>query len=434
MLAFIILLVYSVLFGVYFYKKNRYLELAYTTSMVYFILIPYCYLVINDTLPLPMDFYGTNLQDINYSSHIGEIYMLNIFILVTLPVLSILGGLFNVRRKIICKNNTDIKLVNYSVFVYLLLSIALYVWSGVADEGGHWAKSKGEFMEQNGSIALILVFLHAASRFLCLAIVSSYVLKANKLYYGFVLLFIVSVVDIISTGNRITTLVMAFLLLYILVKRRKYIYIYTGLILIIPFGFIMAMYRHIRSQLYSAENIFQGFINGWDLALNNLQDNLVLDFISGVTESINFNVLISVMEVYGKSQDYLLGSSYAKILVWWVPRSVFANKPVTITVESANVFAPFSDVALAVTSIGESYMNFGFIGVILLPICLVLFRNTLTFIIRDENIQPMLLLIFGFLLFRMAYSDLFIYMIFCWFYYRFLTISLSKIERLRFRA
>ena len=299
-------------------------------------------------------------------------------------------------------------------FVYEALSFLLFFASGLGSGGSHWSLGKEEFMKETGTLGLIFVFMVAGSRYAFVALATLSLFQEKKRLIACLTLIVCSITDLYMTGNRITMLLVLFCFMYYLLKNKEYKIIGIGCLVALPFGWFMVIFRFIRSQLHSESSVLEGFSKGLDVASGMLDFNsgVVFEFMSGISESVNFNVLIGVYTRYGSGVDYLSGSSYWKALVWWVPRSLYEGKPETITLEVAKVFAPHEHVSLVATALGESFANFGYFSAVLLPFILFGFRSIVEKLYVSERYCDFVKLVYGFLLFRMAFSDLFVYMIF----------------------
>lgn len=364
-----------------------------------------------------MEFGETRIPDISIDKFENEIFLVSIFwFLMNFTLLS-LNYIFPVKYTP-SKFVTD-KFVLFIFFSYELIAISLFIASGLNDGDGHWARSKEEFMHEQGTAALLLVFSAAGLRLFSVALLVHKIFNSDS-YLKYVLcLIFLAFTDIYTTGNRVTLLVILFASIFNLFVLKKFKILTVAFLLSIPFGFFMTMYRILRSQLHSEDSFLDGFQKGWYLAIDNmhLDSKIVLEFVSGITESINFNVLLGVFRDFGSNVDYIYGASYFKSIVWWIPRSVYENKPETITVIAANHFAPFSDGSLVTTAIGEGFINFSYLGVVLTPILLFVFKRFLIGFFGCYRFASILLMIYGFIIFRMAFSDLFIYLCFSFLFF-----------------
>jgi hypothetical protein len=408
------LILFSFVFPYIFWKKGKIFELAFSVSGSYFLMLPALYLFFNGNIPIPLDFVATQIPNIIYRDYGLEVFI----VLLTWNIVNYLMLLLsNIELKFFKINDLPFRydILIKLFFIYEMIAIYLFFAAGLGggDEGAHWARSREHFMQNAGSLGLIASFLVAGLRYILLSIFICFLFNNHKTKVILLLLCICCLTDLYTTGNRISTLVACFGCFYVLLAQKQYVKIAIFTVFAIPFGVFMLTYRIIRSQLHSEESFIDGFSKGMDVVNQSslFDSGIVFEFISGISESVNFNVLVGIHERFGNSVDFLYGSSYLKTLVWWVPRSIYPDKPITITMEANKVFAPYTDVSLVTTALGESYANFGLFTLITLPIFLLLFKVVIDNLFSNK-ISHFVKLIFGFLLFRMAYSDLFIYMLF----------------------
>ncbi len=330
-LLIIILICYF--FCVYFYRKSFYFEFSFFCTASYFLLMPSTFLIITGALPIPLEFYaGTNIDWVYWPNDFFYVIFvyLSLFSCGALFIASRHSGFyFNGTNKFRCKlNNTDISYGNRSISfffaIYVFLALLIFNISGLASGEGHWAVTKEEFMHEGGAFAVLLGFTTAGARILAISIIFVSLLKNGFRLFPLMILMSISIVDIYSTGNRITTLMILFGIFLIMLKNGKKNLLVLMAIISVPFGFFMSMYRIIRSQLHGNDSILEGFLIGWDIALNSLNENVTFEFVSGISESINFNVLIDVLRNYGNTIDFIYGLSYLKTFVWWIPRSIYS--------------------------------------------------------------------------------------------------------------
>ncbi|WP_337840983.1 O-antigen polymerase [Rheinheimera sp.] len=410
----LILAVISLCYPVLFYLHNSHFEFAFSFAGNYFIILPLFYLIAFSRIPITFDFSDTIISTIYVGRDFSSILAMLFYWLVLNQIM------FNSRNlsfhnKLFSRGGQfDFNLSFKFFLIFEILAFYLYTASGLDAGDAHWARSKELYIEEAGTSAVITLFLVAGFRYITVCLLFLNVWSNYRVIQSFVCIILLCVTDTYTTGNRITLLVFLFMLFVFLLRSRHYKAILFSALAMIPLGFFMTIFRVLRSQLHSEDSAIDGFIKGWDLAVNNIDFNedIVFESMSGITESINFNVLVNIFSIFGNEQSHMLGLSYFKTLVWWIPRSIYPDKPESITVEVAGVFAPYADVALITTAVGESFINFGYFGMVLLPILFVFFKSVVSFFIENEILRQLVYMCFGFLMFRMAYSDTFIYFMF----------------------
>ena len=84
-------------------------------------------------------------------------------------------------------------------------------------------------------------------------------------------------------------------------------------------------------------------------------------------EGIDTMILLHMINDFGTKYDYLYGASYARVLYFPIPRSVYPEKPPGFSVRMAALYEPGNLASLAVTQFGECYANFGPFSLLLFP-------------------------------------------------------------------
>lgn len=400
----------NVFFLAVFLRGKRYFEFGFSFSGFYFLLIPLVYYWFFGELPVPIDFFYSKIPKIELEQD-GVLVTYILFSWILINAINLLFSNFTFTRGY----NGEVasrKFVLTLFFVYEVIALSTFFAAGLNSGDAHWAESKGEFMEESGTVALLMIFSMSGIRYALVGIFLANLYGRKSIFY-IAALSVIAVTDLVTTGNRITTLVIAFGLLYLLLVEKRYKVILLAAVVSIPFGWFMTLYRFIRSQLHSEESLYAGFYKGLELGNAMLSNGkgIVFEFVSGITESVNVNVLYGVYREYGASVDFMYGSTYLKSLVFWIPRSIYPDKPITITKEAASVFAPTADVSLVTTALGESYANFGPFNIIFLPIFLLVFRLVVERF-YPSNYVGFISFVYGVVLFRMAFSDVFLYMVF----------------------
>ena len=104
----------------------------------------------------------------------------------------------------------------------------------------------------------------------------------------------------------------------------------------------------------------------------------------------------------------LLGETFAKLFTYFIPRSFWKDKPLSITQVAGEWFAPqVEHLSLVTTLIGEVHMNFYLLGLLILPLLLLITRYLL-----HHFFSSVILFLAGILCFRMSFSDVILVCIF----------------------
>lgn len=204
--------------------------------------------------------------------------------------------------------------------------------------------------------------------------------------------------------TRIMFLAMIVAAIYLLFSKYGY-KIVLILPLILPVAFLLSIYRHIRGDLFtngipSIDYIFKLFFN-----LIESQQFEISKMILAAVESINFNVIYGLFNKI-TIDNILYGGTLIKPLLIIIPRSVWTDKPVTITVQAAHIFAPYVEgLSLVTTIIGEIHMNFYIFGIFLMPFFLLLIEKLIIKIIPSSIVIGPISFMLAIMFFRLPFSD-----------------------------
>jgi hypothetical protein len=89
------------------------------------------------------------------------------------------------------------------------------------------------------------------------------------------------------------------------------------------------------------------------------------------TEGSCVMIMLHMINDFGSQFEYLYGLSYSKAVTFVLPRRIYPDKPNNFPTLLANMYEPGEITSLGATQLGELYANFGFLGVLLLPIITV---------------------------------------------------------------
>ena len=258
-------------------------------------------------------------------------------------------------------------------------------------------------MIRHGSLAVLLLFIINASKILIISSII-YLWTNNKINLKLFLFYILSftLFDMILSGNRIyffSTLIIIALLFF----KKHPLKILFSLPFLVPIiyyvGYFASVFRHMRGPLFEkGMPTFDVFKATLERAIRLDPPNLTSFFLN-ISESVNFNVIYNIINNYDKT---LYGATYFKSFVYFIPRSIWAQKPESITKITADYFGSSS---LVTTVIGEMQMNFSYLGIFLLPFILYFVEHILSYFKFNSPIFNYILFIFGILFFRMPFSD-----------------------------
>ncbi len=377
-------------------------KLGIAFGVLYLIFIPLSILIFTGNIELSKsDFGGTRLTDISLESNIKSSLLLIAYLLSL--IIYLYFNLFQ-PTKIEREKNFRPKIKLY-LAIYLTTFIIILIGSGLL-KGGNWYDNRNNFFEGSGSLAVLTGFVLNASKLLI--IVSFFYLREkNKISWLRFLFYILSFtfLDMIFSGNRIYFFLSIVIISLNLLKKypAKTILAFP---LLIPLGFYLgyfvSIFRHIRGPLFEhGMPTRQIFFASLDRAIM-LDPPKPISFILNISESVNVNV---IYDIFNKYDELLYGSTYLKTIFFYIPRSIWPDKPLSITTITGNYFESSS---LVTTIIGEMYMNFSYFGIIILPFILWLTEYLFVRFGAKTGFFNFLAFAFGFLFFRMPYSDIMI--------------------------
>jgi oligosaccharide repeat unit polymerase len=229
----------------------------------------------------------------------------------------------------------------------------------------HWYERGEDLVGQMGdsfvliehiSMANQVVFTSAAALYTCLGLKSRNLSKA-----GVLLILGVFCLQMIMTGNRINlaTYLIAVTVSGFLYARKRLL---IGLMVLSPLlVVIFSAWAAVRHDLTEIPESVNTYVQG---DFGNRATSALVD----VTEGMDLLLLFHVIRDFGNRHEYLLGTSYSRALLSFLPRRVYPNKPETFTGYLAKLYVPNVLTSLNATALGEMYANFGPITLILFPL------------------------------------------------------------------
>ena len=382
-------------------KKDLTFKLGICFGVLYFIFIPLFMMLATGTLLLPLvDFGSTSLSHVVLAQSHRASWTL-IFFLTT-----ILFYLYfpDIRSGIEKRGQAPADVRSHwglPLGVYLLLNLIVFIKSGLF-EGGNWYDNRHDFMNEGGSVAVLAVFaLNASKVLLSVMILSRWVKENNRLYLLALLSFLL--LDMVLSGNRIYVFIAGAII--ILNYLRKYPvttlkYSLISVPILFVAGYFASIFRHMRGPLF--EEGMPGFQKFKEVFIYSIHHEPpdIYSFLSGISESVNVNVIYGLFDRYN---DFLYGSTYLKTILFPIPRSVWQNKPISITNITGDFFG---SVSLVTTFIGEMFMNFSYYGILILPLVLIFTEYGVKLLFRQyPGLSGFIMFYMGLMIFRMPYSD-----------------------------
>jgi oligosaccharide repeat unit polymerase len=303
-------------------------------------------------------FFSDFIKSISFTDYFSEISLLIAFLLFVLRIIDLRYFEFNAQPKLISKFfNFSIKL---SLFIYFILLTFISLDLFIVFFQGSDLTSASMKLRNGGALKF---FLLASCEFIPLI----YLVYTNgKKGVFFYFIFILSIFFIMLLGARSLILSMLFsILLFLLSKKLLKLknLIYIGVVLITVFIFTSLN----RS-------------GGKDLAqyLSNNLDQLT-------------NTAVVFEKIESNQIDFQYGGTFIDAIYFFIPSSIWPNKPKSY-LPSRLVYPDMIDAGVESDTkytmnfglIGRTYLDFGYLGVILISSFLLYFLNKLYFKIRNN--------------------------------------------------
>lgn len=356
---------------VYFFKyiKIFTIEFGLLIGITYFIFIPLSVYLINGGYSsydlIANTSWSDHLKtytDIEVNMKLSILLFLNLLLLYIRPLLGCTS-----------KNN-----INYSYYVVTLKKIFFILLLGiiplifleilVPSSITHWYK-KAQYINENfGMVAVISKYLYTSIKFVLLVVLLNNFIITKKYFY-LLLLLLFAFVDMYIIGNRIFLVLVVFTIIFELLLLKKYKLLNVILLTGFPLASFLIAWAEIRALMSTMP-----LIDAIKLSYNVFKKINLNDIIFQFTEGADFLTLLSIIRDFGTEYTFIYGSSLIKFFVFFIPRSLWEEKPDSIARVMGEIYQPeTSGFALNTTLLGEEYANFGLLGFFTIAILIVFF-------------------------------------------------------------
>jgi hypothetical protein len=253
--------------------------------------------------------------------------------------------------------------------VLSILSWATLVWlvGGFAEFAvSHWYLRNVAMAERFGASFTLYARLSLANQLLftgAAALHTGLGLRDKNLRWGFTALIVLFLlIEMAMSGNRIfiAFYLLAFLTSSWLYSRKKLI---ATLLVCSPLlVLIFSVWGAVRHDLSKLSDSVSSEVVESDVS------NRALSSLMYATEGQAVLLLMHVVNDFGGKFDYLHGSTYGRLLTFWLPRSVYPDRPLDFTSQAALCYLPGETTSLCATALGEAYANFGLASLLVLPL------------------------------------------------------------------
>lgn len=375
MIYFIYLPSYLLLFySLYLFKKDiekNIIEIGFLIGILYFIFIPLTAYLLNN---------GYESYDIlankSWSNHTDTFNNLKVNILLsiilTLNILLLYSFKFfknkNLKKN---KNKKYILVTKYKLIFIFILSIfpILFLELMIPSSITHWYLKAKYMNEHFGMVAVISKYLYTSMRFVLLIILLNN-FKVSQKYHYLIMLVVLAIIDMYITGNRIFLVIVIFSILIEFIILKKTILIFYLTLIFIPLGGFLIAWSQIRSLLGH-----MSLIESIEISYKVFEKINFTDIVFQLTEGADFLILLSIIRDFGTRIDYIVGESFLKLFVFFIPRTIYEDKPDAIARVMGAYYQPETPgLALNTTLLGEEFANFGLLGAFIILFLLLGFH------------------------------------------------------------
>ncbi|MCU1302740.1 MAG: O-antigen polysaccharide polymerase Wzy family protein [Candidatus Sulfotelmatobacter sp.] len=258
-----------------------------------------------------------------------------------------------------------------AIVVTIMLSVADWL-ATIWLQGGlsqflvsHWYTRNVDLTDRFGGAFIFYTHLSLANQMVftgAAALYASAGLKERNMRWGFTgLIWLFLVIEMVMSGNRIflALYLLAFVTSCWLYRRRK---IMAALLLVSPAVIlIFSLWASIRSNLSQISD---------SAATQALESDIAegaVTRVMDVTEGSAAMLLMHMMNDFGTKFAYLHGGTYARLLTAFPP-GLYPNRPKNFASVAAELYEPGETTSLGSTALGEAYGNFGFAGILVMPL------------------------------------------------------------------
>lgn len=300
-----------------------------------------------------------------------------------------------------------------SAFLYIAFVIYDIKSNNILSGDAHWYESRHDSMSvENGSIINVLfTYLRNVARTVFFAtLIYTWFKRHLKNDILFLTIYIPTIaLDVYVSGNRFILAATAILIGYLLLVKKKYFFISVCSILVFPVAWLGTIFMSVRGVMYSNSGSIGELITLFKDKSAEANDQLIY-VITNMVEGINFNTFVSIFYDAPKKLPFLWGETFLTPFVFWIPRSIWEDKPPRVGQLIGEAYTGNSDLSIVATFFGEAWLNFGYASIIFVPLLFLiafLFINTLLKHF-PYGIRAMILFMIGFSMMRASYGSIFI--------------------------
>jgi hypothetical protein len=229
----------------------------------------------------------------------------------------------------------------------------------------HWYNRIADLVEQHGTGFVLFDHITQANDIVftgAAALYTSLGLRNRDTRWPFTL-FIAAflLIAMAMTGNRIyiALYLLSFLTSAWLFNRKRII----GLILVISpiLAIFFSSWAAVRHDLTGVPDSMSNYVADYN------PRNNALTAIMDATEGTDVTLLMHMINDFGNRLPYLYGGTYGRIFTFFLPKRIYPSRPRDFTTLTAGIYEPGGTTSLGSTALGEAFANFGFFGILALP-------------------------------------------------------------------
>ncbi|QGN38815.1 O-antigen polymerase [Klebsiella oxytoca] len=360
-----------------------------------------------------------DLKDIDITQDVVPVLLMHGLLVVLGFTIYLIGMLTRsssqIRNEIYNKSDKK-RIVNLIIVLgvfYILFVIRDLVSNDIFSGDAHWYESRHDSMSvENGSIVnVIFTYLRNNSRLVFFAaLIYGWYKRIYKNDYIFLMIYLTSIgIDIYVSGNRFILAATGILIAYILIVKKKYMFIVICSFLAYPIAWLGTVFMSVRGVMYSQASSLGELITLFKEKGTEANDQFIFVLINMV-EGINFNTYVSLYYNAPKKIPFLLGETFITPLVFWIPRSLWENKPPRVGQIIGEAYVGNPDLSLVATFLGESWLNFGYVSFLVIPVLFFIAYKFINAAVKhmEPGIRTFILFLLGFTLMRASYGSVFV--------------------------
>ncbi|HDH7845988.1 hypothetical protein [Raoultella ornithinolytica] len=400
-------------------KSNLFL-LGSCFGILFFYVTPLVILSITGRFEKGIFLSVTDLKDIDITKDVIPVLLMHLMLFI-LGLTIYICSKFSKNKDLTNDTKTNYNISNKNL-VRLIITVGVFyalfvardlVSNNIFSGDAHWYESRHDSMSvENGSIInVIFTYLRNNARLVFFAaLIYGWYKKIYKNDYIFLAVYLLAIgVDIYVSGNRFILAATGMLIAYILILRRKYLFIILCTFLAYPIAWLGTVFMSVRGVMYSQAGSLGELISLFKDKGTEANDQFIFVLINMV-EGINFNTFVSLFYNAPKKIPFLLGETFITPVVFWIPRSIWENKPPRVGQIIGEAYVGNPDLSLVATFLGESWLNFGYLSLIIIPILFLVAYKFINSAIShlEPGVRSFILFLVGFTLMRASYGSVFV--------------------------